>query len=108
MKYSHSIDLNESIKTKEETKHQILQEIHKLENIKKSLKEEINRDRLKVIMIRELESIGLVLKELKTIYYTIIEIAKDNDIYPIEAIEKFCNDFNEYDNVIKFKKNVKI
>ena len=106
MKYSHSIDLNESIKTKEETKHQILQEIHKLENIKKSLKEEINRDRLKVIMIRELESIGLGLKELKTIYYTIIEIAKDNDIYPIEAIEKFFNDFNEYENVIKFKKKV--
>lgn len=57
-------------------------------------------------MIRELESIGFGLKELKTIYNTIIEIAKDNDINLIEAIEKFFNDFNEYDNVIKFKKKV--
>ena len=35
-------------------------------------------------------------KELKTIYKTIIEISKANNISPNEAIEKFFNDLNEF------------
>ena len=45
-------------------------------------------------------------KELKTIYNTIIEISKTNNINPIEAIEKFFNDLNEYDDIVSFKKKV--
>jgi len=43
-------------------------------------------------------------KELKTVYQTIIEISKANNINPKESIEKFFND--EYDDIVSFKKKV--
>jgi hypothetical protein len=106
MKYSDSIYLNESIEIQKSTKHRILQEINNLENHKKFLDGQINRDRLKISKIQELENIGLGLKELRTIYNTIIEIAKENNTNPKDAIETFFNDLDEYDDIVNFKKKV--
>jgi hypothetical protein len=43
---------------------------------------------------------------LKTIYKTIIEFSKANNINPKESIEIFFNDLDEYDDIISFKKKV--
>jgi hypothetical protein len=106
IKYSESIYLNESIKTQEAIKQQILQEIEDLENHKKFLDKQIDQNLLKISKIKELENIGFGLKELRTIYNTIMEIAKGNDINSIEAREKFFKDLDEYDDIVNFKKKV--
>jgi hypothetical protein len=106
IKYSESIYLNESIEIQKATKQSILKEIDDLGNHKKFLDGQINHDLLKISKIKELENIGFGLKELKTIYNTIIEIAKGNDINSREAIEKFFKDLNEYDDIVDFKKKV--
>ena len=57
----------------EDTKQRNLQEIDNLKHLKKTIEEQINWNRLKMSQIQELENIGFGLKELKTIYNTIIE-----------------------------------
>jgi hypothetical protein len=106
IKYSESIYLNESIEIQKATKQSVLQEIDDLENHKKFLDGQINQYLLKISKINELENIGFGLKELKTIYNTVIEIAKGNDIDSREAIEKFFKDLNEYDDIVDFKKKI--
>ena len=83
-----------------------INEIEQLKNIKKELEDQIGFIQLKLSKSQELENIGMGFKELKTIYETIIEISKANNINPKEAIEKFFNDLNEYDDIISFKKKV--
>jgi hypothetical protein len=81
-------------------------EIEQLKNNKKTLEDQIYFANLKISKNQELENIGFGLKEVKTIYNTITEIAKENEIKPKEAIEQFFNDLNEYDDLISFKKKV--
>ena len=82
-------------------------EIEQLKNTKKELEDQIGFIKLKLFKNQELENIGFGLKELKNIYNTITEIAKENEINPKEAIDRFFNDLNEYDDIIGFKKNIK-
>lgn len=46
------------------------------------------------------------LKELKTIYNVIIEIATENNINPKEAIQQFFDQLNEYDKYIDIRKKI--
>jgi len=106
MKYS---ELNSFDKLEEVQNHTIQKsriEIDQLIQLKKSLKEEVNWNRLKLSKNQELENIGFGIKELKIIYNTIIEIAKENKINPKEAGEKFFSDMDDYDNVVGFNKKV--
>ena len=105
-KYSELIYFENLVNMQEETKQRNLQEIDNLKHLKKTIEEQVNWNRLKMSQIQELENIGFGLKELKTIYNTIIEIAKENNLNPKEAIEKFFNDLNEYDEIVDFKKKV--
>lgn len=89
MKYS---ELNYFDKVEEVQNHTIQKfriEIDQLIQLKKSLKEEMNWNRLKLSKNQELENIEFGIKELKIIYNTIIEIAKENKINPKEAGENF-------------------
>ena len=106
MKYTESIYLNESIEIQKDKKQRIMQDIADLENHKKFLDEKINSNLLKLSKLQEFERIGFSLKELKTLYNTITEIAKENNINSKEAIQQFFNDLNEYDNIVDFKKKV--
>ena len=83
-----------------------INEIEQLKNIKNELENQLGFIQLKFSKIQELEKIGMGFKELKTIYKTIMEMSKANKINPKEAIEKFFNDLNEYDDIISFKKKV--
>jgi translation elongation factor EF-1beta len=81
-------------------------EIEQLTQLKKSLNEEVNWNRLKLSKNQELENIGFGIKELKILYNTIIEISKENTINPKEAAQKFFSDMNDYDDIVGFKKKV--
>ena len=81
-------------------------EIEQLTQLKKSLKEQVNWNRLKLSKNQELENIGFGIKELKIIYNTIIEISKENEINPKEAAQKFFSDIDDYDDIVGFKKKV--
>ena len=83
-----------------------INEIEQLKNIKKELEDQIGFIKLKLSKSQELENIGMGFKELKTIYETITEISKANNINPKETIKKFFNDLNEYDDIVSFKKKV--
>ena len=81
-------------------------EIEQLTQLKKSLNEEVNWNRLKLSKNQELENIGFGIKELKILYNTIIEISKENEINPKEAAQKFFSDMDDYDDIVGFKKKV--
>jgi hypothetical protein len=106
MKYSDSIYLNKSIESDKATEQKIIQEIDNLKNQKIFLKEKINSDLLKINKLQELEHIGFGLKELKTLYNTITEITKENNIISKEAIQQFFDQLNEYDKYIDLKKKM--
>jgi len=103
-KYSELIYFDKLIPMQEETKQRNVRELENLKELKNSLEEQLNRDRLKLSQIQELENIGFGLKELKTIYNTIREIAKDNNTNPKEAIKKFFYELDEYDDFVNFEK----
>jgi len=103
-KYSELIYFDKLIPMQEETKQRNVRELENLKELKNSLEEQLNRDRLKLSQIQELENIGFGLKELKTIYNTIREIAKDNNTNHKEAIKKFFYELDEYSDFVNFKK----
>jgi hypothetical protein len=98
--FDYKIDKQEEIIQKK------FKEIEQLNTNKKNLEEQLYFINLKISKNQELENMGIGLKELKTIYNTITEIAKENKINPREAIEKFFDDLNEYDDLLSFKKKV--
>ena len=95
------------IEEQERIKQKNWQDIELLNKNKKDLEDQIRFVNLKIAKNQELENIGMGLKELKTIYKTIIEISKANNISPKEAIEQFFTVLDEYDNIISFKKKAK-
>jgi len=106
MKYSESTYLSESIKIQKDTKQIVIQEIDNLENHKKFLEEKINSDLLKISKVQDLERKGFGLKELKSLYNTITEITKENNINSKQAIQQFFNQLNEYDKYIDLKTKI--
>ena len=105
-KFSQLDSYDKIIEEQERRKQKNWKDIELLNNDKKNLEDQIYFTQLKISKNQELENIGMGFKELKTIYKTIIEISKANNISPEEAIEKFFNDLNEYDDIISFKKKV--
>ena len=105
-KFSQLDSFDKIIKEQEGLKQKNRKDIELLNNNKKNLEDQIYFTHLKISKNQELENIGMGIKELKTIYKTIIELSKANNISPKEAIEKFFNDLNEYDDIISFKKKV--
>ena len=94
------------IEGQERLKQKNWKDIELLNNNKKNLEDQIYFIHLKISKNQELENIGMGFKELKTIYTTITELSKANNISPKEGIEKFFTDLNEYDDIISFKKKV--
>ncbi|HEX2406394.1 MAG TPA: hypothetical protein VHJ38_04210, partial [Nitrososphaeraceae archaeon] len=105
-KSSELINFSKFMENQEEIKRIKINEIEQLKNTQKELEKQIDFIQLKLSINEELKNIGMGFKELKTIYNTIIEISKVNNISPKEAIEMFFNDLNEYDNIVSFKKKV--
>jgi hypothetical protein len=105
-KSSELLAFSKFIDDQNEIKLKIINEMNQLKNIKKGLEDQIGIIQLKLTKNQELENIGMGFKELKIIYKTIIELSNANNINPKEAIEKFFNDLNEYDDIISFKKKV--
>jgi hypothetical protein len=69
----------------------------------KSLQEQINLNQLKLSKIQQLEEMSIGIKELKTIYNKITEIAKENNILPNIAMDKLLDDLKDYDYILRFK-----
>ena len=105
-KFSQLDFFDKTIEEQERRKQKNWKDIELLNNNKKNLENQIYFTRLKISKNQDLENIGMGLKELKTIHQTIIELSKANNINPNEAIEKFFNDLNEYDDIIRFKKKI--
>src|SRR5215204_3065187 len=105
-KFSQLDSYDKIIEEQERRKQKNRKDIELLNADKKNLEDHIYFTHLKISKNQELENIGMGLKELKTIYKTIIELSKANNINPKEAIEQFFNDLNEYDDIISFKKKV--
>lgn len=104
MEYSDSVSLSKSIEIKNSIKQTIIQDIDNLKNHKNFLEEKISSDLLKLSKLQELEYLGFGLKELKTLYNTITEITKENNINSKEAIQDFFDQLNDYDKYIDLKK----
>ena len=101
------MNFNKLIDGQRETIQTNIKEIEEqLKNNKKILEDQIGFIQLKMSKNQEFENMGMGLKELKIIHNTIIEIAKIKDIPPLEAVKKFYNDFDEYDDVVEYKKVV--
>jgi hypothetical protein len=69
----------------------------------KSLQEQLNLIQLKLSKIQQLEEKGIGIKELKTIYNKITEIATENNIPPNIAMDKLLDDLKDYDYILRFK-----
>jgi hypothetical protein len=74
----------------------------------KSLREQVNMDQLKLFELEQLENMGIGIKELKTLYNKITEIATENSIPSKTAIEKLLDDLTNYDYILGFENNIEI
>ena len=105
-KFSQLDSYDKIIEEQERLKQKNWKDIDLLNNDKKNLEDQIYFIQLKLSKNQALENIGMGFKELKTIYTTITELSKANNINPKEGIEKFFNDLNAYDDIISFKKKI--
>ena len=67
------------------------------------LKNEINKNSLKLDKIGQLEKIGFGLQELKILDSTLKEIALENDLENDLVIKKFFSDLTEYEKTTGFR-----
>ena len=91
--------------------HQETIDIHqtKLEELLKqvkSLQEEVNLSQLKLSKIQQLKQMGIGIKELKTLFNKMSEIATENNISPKIAMDKLLDDLEDYDYVLRFKNTI--
>jgi hypothetical protein len=74
----------------------------------KSLQQEVNLSQLKLSKLQELEQIEIGIKELKTLYNRISEIATEKNIPPKIAMDTLLDDLKDYDYILGFKNNIEI
>ena len=67
------------------------------------LKNEINKNSLKLDKLGQLEKIGFGLQELKILDSTLKEIALENDLDNDLVIKKFFSDLSEYEKITEFR-----
>jgi hypothetical protein len=103
LKFSQLDSFDKTIEDQERIKQKNWNDIELLNKNKKDLEDQIQFIHLKIATNQELETIGMGLEKLKTIYNTVNEIAKTNNISPEEAIKQFFIDLNEYINIVSFK-----
>jgi hypothetical protein len=68
-----------------------------------TLQEQKNLSQLKLSEIQQLKNMGIGIKELKTLYDKITEIATETNIPPNIAMDKLLNDLEDYDYILRFK-----
>jgi hypothetical protein len=68
-----------------------------------ALQEQKNLSQLKLSEIQQLKNMGIGIKELKTLYNKITEIATENNISPNIAMDKLLDDLKDYDYILGFK-----
>ena len=68
-----------------------------------ALQEQKNLSQLKLSEIQQLKNIEIGIKELKTLYNKITEIATENNISPKIAMDKLLDDLKDYDYILRFK-----
>lgn len=71
-----------------------------------ALQEQKNLSQLKLSEIQQLKNMGIGIKELKTLYNKITEIATEKNISPKIAMTKLLDDLKDYDYILKFKNNL--
>src|SRR5215207_645980 len=72
-----------------------------------ALQEQKNLSQLKLSEIQQLKNIEIGIKELKTLYNKITEIATENNISPKIAMDKLLDDLKDYDYILRFKNTLK-
>ena len=80
--------------------------LEKLLSEESHLHEQINTHRVKISQIKQLESMGLGLKEFKIMYNKINEIALEHNIDYGITVEKFLNDLDNYADYLTLKDKV--
>ncbi len=80
--------------------------LEKLTREENHLHGEINLHRVKISQIKQLESMGLGLKEFKIMYNKINEISREHNIDYVITVEKFLNDLDNYDDYLTLKDKV--
>ena len=88
--------------------HQTTMDINKsqLEALVKELnvlQEQKNLSQLQLSEIQQLKNMDIGIKELKTLYNKITEIATENNISPNIAMDKLLDDLKDYDYILGFK-----
>jgi predicted nucleic acid-binding Zn-ribbon protein len=104
LQYSDYEGLNIMIETLQKFKEDLKIELEGLQFQLSIKKEEINKNRLKLDKIGQLEKIGFGLQELKILDSTLTEIALENDLENDLVIQKFFSDLTDYEKTTGFRK----
>jgi hypothetical protein len=103
LQYSDYNELNKIVEALEISKERGEIEIQDLQSRLSLLKNEINKNSLKLDKIGQLEKIGFGLQELKILDSTLKEIALENDLENGLVIQKFFSDLTEYEKTTRFR-----
>jgi len=103
LQYSDYNGLNMIIEALERSKEKEGIELQDLQSRLSLLKNEINKNNLKLDKIGQLEKIGFGLQELKILDSTLKEIALENDLENDLVITKFFSDLTEYEKTTGFR-----
>ena len=101
--YSDYNELNKIVEALEISKEKGGRELQDIESRLSLLKNEINKNSLKLDKIGQLEKIGFGLQELKILDSTLKEIALENDLENDLVVQKFFSDLTEYEKTTGFR-----
>ena len=103
LQYSDYNELNKIVEALEISKEKEGIELQELQSKLSLLKNEINKNSLKLDKIGQLEKIGFGLQELKILDSTLNEIALENDLENDLVLQKFFSDLTEYEKTTGFR-----
>ena len=103
LQYSDYNGLNKIIEALEISKEKGGIELQDIESKLSLLKNEINKNSLKLDKVGQLEKIGFGLQELKILDSTLKEIALENDLENDLVLQKFFSDLTEYEKTTGFR-----
>ena len=103
LQYSDYNELNKIVEALEISKEKEGIELQELQSKLSLLKNEINKNSLKLDKVGQLEKIGFGLQELKILDSTLNEIALENDLENDLVIKNFFSDLTEYEKTTGFR-----
>ena len=103
LQYSDYNELNKIVEALEISKEKEGIELQDLQSKLSLLKNEINKNSLKLDKVGQLEKIGFGLHELKILDSTLNEIALENDLENDLVIKKFFSDLTDYEKTTGFR-----